>query len=65
LVLSVNAGLSLLFADWLVLYYAVNQGKQGMIPADSNVVTVGDASAPLPDQDCAGVDLLSSIPLYA
>jgi hypothetical protein len=62
---SVNADLPSRFRRRFVLYDAVYQGIQGMVPTDPDIVPGMNPGAPLAHQYRARQDCLPGISLYA
>ena len=62
---SENADLPPVIAGWLKLNYAVNKGKEGVVPADTHIGTGMNTCTPLSDQNSPGFYLLPGISLYS
>lgn len=64
LLVTVNANLPPIISGRLEFDNAVNQGKNGIISADADIIAGMNACTSLPYQDSSGVDTLSSVPLH-
>jgi len=62
---SVNAGLPLILTGRLVFNDTVNKSEQGVVLADTDIITRVNTGTPLPDQDGPGINNLPGVSLYS
>lgn len=63
--LRVNADFSSFLSGLFEFDRTSNEGKKGMVLAQADVVARADAGSPLPDQNSAGRNLLTTVSLDA